>query len=94
VQTIQQSELNMGPREGDANTCTGEGLVITSAFWNRLHTLPVIQSTIQTTLDIYTTSRERPFLGKGLGVLEYGVNLASTPMKKVACTIADKYPAG
>ena len=88
----------MAPREGEMGAVAAEGGspggVSPSAFWNRLNSLPVVQSTIQTTMGIYSISREKPILGKGLGVIEYGVNLASTPVKKVASSIVDKYPVG
>ena len=83
---------NMAPREGDITGTATEGSRVGSLFWNRLNSLPVVRSTIRTTIDLYSTSKERPLIGKGLGVIEYGVNLASTPVKKVAFSIAEKYP--
>ncbi|KAK2140081.1 hypothetical protein LSH36_1491g00014 [Paralvinella palmiformis] len=82
----------MAPREGDITGTATEGSRVGSLFWNRLNSLPVVRSTIRTTIDLYSTSKERPLIGKGLGVIEYGVNLASTPVKKVAFSIAEKYP--
>ena len=82
----------MAPREGETVVGAANGSQAGSLFWNRLNSLPVVQSTIRTTIDLYATSKERPLIGKGLGVIEYGMNLASTPVKKVAYSIAEKYP--
>jgi hypothetical protein len=84
----------MAPREGEMAEVAGYECNASagSVFWSRLNTLPVVRSTIKTTMDLYSTSKERPLIAKGLGVIEYGVNLASTPVKKVATTIAKKYP--
>jgi len=86
----------MAPRDGDVETTvppTAENQCnFSSVFWNRLNALPMVQSTISTGIGIYTTSKGKPILGKGLGVLEYGVNWASTPVKNVACTIAQRVP--
>lgn len=72
----QVGKASSSPPNADEGSCH---------FWTRLGSLPIVQST----LDLYVSSKgKNELLGRGLGLIEYGVTVASDPVLKVV----DKVP--
>ncbi len=80
----------MSPKEDGPSTKMNSSPESSSAgFWDRLGNIPLVKSTF----DMYEVSKhEHTILRTALGVMEFGVKIATKPLHIAAVTLVEAYP--